>query len=178
MPATPLEYQTAEIMKRYIRPIDTSMLQVRLDLTSNDPFHHHSQFYLQGRIEEFPGLFCVDDPMIWERHQKWPEVIEDHFTENDDFVVVVGASHLVGERSILQSLIQRGFEVKKFISVTSIRACKITVKATKKVSQSTHKKSNPIKRHLTCSRFKAGLPKRRTKTLRLLKNQKRALNKN
>lgn len=53
------------------------------------------------------------DRLIYQRNQNWIPPLETMLAENDEGLVIVGAAHLVGERSVLDLLAQAGYEVKR-----------------------------------------------------------------
>ncbi len=69
-----------------------------------------SELFLQDMLEEAPGLY---DALLVQRNQSWLDEIEDLTTRDEDYLVVVGALHLVGEDSVITLLDQRGFPTRQ-----------------------------------------------------------------
>lgn len=63
---------------------------------------------LSTEFEEFPELYR---PLTVDRNRAWLDRIEGLLDDRDDYLVVVGALHLVGRHSIVDLLGQRGYEV-------------------------------------------------------------------
>jgi uncharacterized protein YbaP (TraB family) len=65
---------------------------------------------LQEGFDEYPDLYR---PLTVERNRKWVPQIEDLLDEKDDYLVVVGALHLVGTDSVIDLLERKGYKVKQ-----------------------------------------------------------------
>jgi uncharacterized protein len=63
---------------------------------------------LSAAYEEFPELYR---PLTEDRNRAWVERLEELLEERDDYLVVVGALHLVGRHSVVDLLRQRGHAV-------------------------------------------------------------------
>ncbi len=63
---------------------------------------------LSAEFEEFPELYR---PLTEERNRAWVAKLADLLDDRDDYLVVVGALHLVGRHSVVELLEQRGYEV-------------------------------------------------------------------
>lgn len=63
---------------------------------------------LTEEFEEFPELYR---PLTEERNRAWVEQLADLLDDRDDYLVVVGALHLVGRNSVVDLLRQRGYRV-------------------------------------------------------------------
>jgi len=61
-------------------------------------------------FEKYPDLYR---PMTVDRNRKWISPIEDLLDDKDDYLVVVGALHLVGKDSVIDLLEKRGHEIKR-----------------------------------------------------------------
>ena len=62
---------------------------------------------LSGEFEEFPDLYRR---LTADRNRAWIGPIVDLLDDRDDYLVVVGALHLVGDDSVIELLEERGFE--------------------------------------------------------------------
>jgi len=63
---------------------------------------------LAEEFEEFPELYR---PLTEDRNRAWVEQLAGLLDDRDDYLVVVGALHLVGRNSVVDLLRQRGFSV-------------------------------------------------------------------
>jgi len=63
---------------------------------------------LSAGYDEFPELY---GPLTEDRNRAWVEAIGGLLDDADDYLVVVGALHLVGRNSVVDLLRSRGFEV-------------------------------------------------------------------
>ena len=63
---------------------------------------------LSEEFEEFPELYR---PLTEDRNRAWVEQLADLLDDRDDYLVVVGALHLVGRNSVVDLLRQRGYRV-------------------------------------------------------------------
>jgi uncharacterized protein len=63
---------------------------------------------LSEGFEEFPELYR---PLTVERNRKWLADLTPLLEERDDYLVVVGALHLVGDDSVLELLREKGYKV-------------------------------------------------------------------
>jgi uncharacterized protein len=65
---------------------------------------------LAAAFEEFPELYR---PLTEDRNRAWVERLEELLEDRDDYLVVVGALHLVGRNSVIDLLRQRGHTVRQ-----------------------------------------------------------------
>jgi hypothetical protein len=65
---------------------------------------------LSDEFDEFPQLYR---PLTEDRNRAWVVELEDLLDDRDDYLVVVGALHLVGRNSVVELLRQRGHTVKQ-----------------------------------------------------------------
>ena len=65
---------------------------------------------LEREFEEFPDLYR---PLTEDRNRAWAGRLADLLDERDDYLVVVGALHLVGRNSVIELLEERGYEVRQ-----------------------------------------------------------------
>jgi len=63
---------------------------------------------LQEGFEDFPDLLAV---LTTERNRRWLATLLPLLAENQDYLVVVGAMHLVGKNGLVELLRQRGYSV-------------------------------------------------------------------
>lgn len=65
---------------------------------------------LQEGFDEYPDLYR---PLTVERNRKWIPQIEQLLDDRDDYLVVVGALHLVGRDSVIDLLERKGYKIKQ-----------------------------------------------------------------
>jgi uncharacterized protein YbaP (TraB family) len=65
---------------------------------------------LQEGFDEYPDLYR---PLTVERNRKWLPQIEQLLDDREDYLVVVGALHLVGKESVIDLLERKGYKVKQ-----------------------------------------------------------------
>ena len=65
---------------------------------------------LQEGFDEYPDLYR---PLTVDRNRKWIPQIEQLLDDRDDYLVVVGALHLVGKDSVIDLLERKGHKVKQ-----------------------------------------------------------------
>ena len=63
--------------------------------------------------ESFRGFPDLHDRLITKRNRRWVAKILNMARQQGDLLVVVGAAHLVGEKSVVDLLRQKGYEVKQ-----------------------------------------------------------------
>lgn len=65
---------------------------------------------LEREFDDFPDLYR---PLTEDRNRAWAGRLEELLDDRDDYLVVVGALHLVGRNSVIELLEKRGFEVRQ-----------------------------------------------------------------
>jgi hypothetical protein len=65
---------------------------------------------LEADFEDFPGLY---DALIVDRNAQWIGALEQRLTDGKRYLVVVGALHLVGSDSVIETLEARGHTVER-----------------------------------------------------------------
>jgi uncharacterized protein len=65
-----------------------------------------------AQMQEYPELYRV---IVVERNRNWTGAIEDFARDEDDFLVVVGALHLIGESGVPALLEERGYHVVQML---------------------------------------------------------------
>jgi uncharacterized protein len=65
---------------------------------------------LQEGFDEYPDLYR---PLTVERNRKWVPQIEQLLDDKDDYLVVVGALHLVGNDSVIDLLERKGYKLEQ-----------------------------------------------------------------
>ena len=67
------------------------------------------QTELEGSFEAFPGLY---ETLVVQRNRNWLDDIEALRAEQDDYLIIVGALHLVGKDSVIEMLRAKGYRVQ------------------------------------------------------------------
>jgi uncharacterized protein YbaP (TraB family) len=65
---------------------------------------------LQEGFDEYPDLYR---PLTVDRNRKWVPQIEQLLDDKDDYLVVVGALHLVGKDSVIDLLQRKGYKLEQ-----------------------------------------------------------------
>jgi uncharacterized protein YbaP (TraB family) len=65
---------------------------------------------LQEGYDEYPDLYR---PLTVERNRRWIPQIERLLDEKEDYLIVVGALHLVGTDSVIDLLERKGYKVRQ-----------------------------------------------------------------
>jgi uncharacterized protein len=65
---------------------------------------------LSAEFDDFPELYR---PLTEDRNRAWVEQLDGLLDDRDDYLVVVGALHLVGRNSVVDLLRQRGYTVTR-----------------------------------------------------------------
>ena len=63
---------------------------------------------LLNDVADYPELY---DTIVVNRNRNWVETIDELLDDSDDYLVIVGALHLVGEDGVPRLLEQRGHTV-------------------------------------------------------------------
>ncbi|MEM9806731.1 MAG: TraB/GumN family protein [Cyanobacteria bacterium P01_D01_bin.56] len=66
-------------------------------------------FITEGFVD-FPEVY---DALLVQRNQNWIPVIESFINQSDDYLIVVGAAHLVGENNVVELLQESGYTVEQ-----------------------------------------------------------------
>ena len=61
-----------------------------------------------AELAEFPELY---ETIVTERNRRWVDEIVELLDDTDDYLIIVGALHLVGEEGVPSLLSQRGIEI-------------------------------------------------------------------
>jgi uncharacterized protein YbaP (TraB family) len=65
---------------------------------------------LQEGFDRYPDIY---GPLTVDRNRKWIQNIEQLLKEHDDYLIVVGALHLVGKGSVVELLQAKGYSVRQ-----------------------------------------------------------------
>ncbi len=67
-------------------------------------------------LKEYPELAPVEEKIIYERNISMAQKLEPYLKGHDTFMVAIGSGHLVGNRSVIELLKQKGFKATQMHS--------------------------------------------------------------
>ncbi|MGH7770074.1 MAG: TraB/GumN family protein, partial [Candidatus Binatia bacterium] len=65
---------------------------------------------LQGMMRDHPDLYRA---LILDRNRAWLPKIESYLTQNENYLVVVGAAHLAGKDGLIEMLKTKGYAIEQ-----------------------------------------------------------------
>jgi len=68
---------------------------------------------LEVVVEDFKDNPEVHKILIEERNQKWFPKIQSFLTKKENYLVIVGAAHLVGEEGLVNLAMENGYEIRR-----------------------------------------------------------------
>lgn len=74
-----------------------------------------------GLLDSFDGLDELSDALIGQRNRRWVSQINDLLDDPDDYLIIVGALHLVGETGVPRLLAGQGVKIKQLSEPAAIR---------------------------------------------------------
>jgi len=117
-----IQFQTALLSKMSESMQEEMLVQTLTDLKTEDTyFDDLYQGWLKGNTtkmdallsdnyKDFPAIYKY---MIVDRNKDWVPKIEQFMGSNDNYLVIVGAGHLVGKDSVIDLLRSRGYNVEQ-----------------------------------------------------------------
>jgi uncharacterized protein YbaP (TraB family) len=72
--------------------------------------------FTQLALESFQSYPQLQQAFLTDRNLNWLKTIEPLFTQNKDYLVIVGAAHLVGDQGLIQLLNDRGYQFEQVSS--------------------------------------------------------------
>ena len=67
------------------------------------------ELVLEGFVD-YPEVY---DALLTQRNQNWLDDVESFVNQSEDYLVIVGAAHLVGDDSLIKLLQERGYTVRQ-----------------------------------------------------------------
>jgi uncharacterized protein YbaP (TraB family) len=64
-------------------------------------------------LEGFADTPKLEDALLLQRNRNWVEPIQKLLDQPDNFLIIVGAMHLVGEHSVIAMLENKGFKIRQ-----------------------------------------------------------------
>ncbi len=90
---------------------DSTELTKIMDEMINAWFYGNIEFLEKNLLADMQDLEELHEAIVVNRNRNWVEKIQDLLEEKDDYLIIVGVLHLVGEEGVPQLLSQRGHEV-------------------------------------------------------------------
>jgi uncharacterized protein YbaP (TraB family) len=78
-------------------------------------------FLESGLLESFAEHEELSDALVTNRNRRWVEKIDELLDDSDDYLIIVGALHLVGDTGVPRLLAQKGIEVLQLSEPASVR---------------------------------------------------------
>ena len=66
--------------------------------------------FLVKELKDSPDVYNI---LLQERNKKWFPKIQSFLTKNENYLVIVGAAHLVGEDGLVNMLMENGYDVRR-----------------------------------------------------------------
>jgi hypothetical protein len=85
-------------------------------------WRHGDIDYLESSLlESFAGHRELNKVLVTDRNQRWARHINTLLTDNDDYLIIVGALHLVGHDGVPNLLAREGFNIQQLSEPASVR---------------------------------------------------------
>jgi len=72
-----------------------------------------SKLLFEDALNEYPAFSSIYDSLIYARNRQMAKKIEDMLSTKGVYFVVVGSAHLIGDKGIVDALIDKGYEVER-----------------------------------------------------------------
>ena len=72
-------------------------------------------------LDSFKGHEELSDALVTNRNQRWVSQINELLDDRDDYLVIVGALHLVGEQGVPNLLANKGIEIIQLSEPAPVR---------------------------------------------------------
>jgi len=80
-----------------------------------------TDFLASGLLDSFAEQEELNDKLVTSRNQRWVSQIIELLDDADDYLIIVGALHLVGDAGVPSLLVQKGIEIMQLSEPASIR---------------------------------------------------------
>ena len=85
-------------------------------------WRHGDTGYLESSLlESFAGHSELNDVLVTDRNRRWARRINTLLTGDDDYLIIVGALHLVGDGGVPNLLAENGFNVRQLSEPATVR---------------------------------------------------------
>ena len=101
----------ADLVKQTILDLDTldTVMDSMVSAWESGDVPTFESLILDG-FEDFPEAY---EDLLVQRNQNWMPDIESYINQSEDYLVIVGAAHLVGDDSVIKLLQDRGYTVQQ-----------------------------------------------------------------
>lgn len=79
------------------------------------------EFLESGLLDSFAEHQELNDALVTSRNRRWVSQIDELLDDENDYLIIVGALHLVGENGVPNLLAQRGIKILQLSEPDSIR---------------------------------------------------------
>jgi hypothetical protein len=85
-------------------------------------WRHGDIDYLESSLlESFAGHRELNKVLVTDRNQRWARHINTLLADNDDYLIIVGALHLVGDEGVPNLLAREGFKIRQLSEPALVR---------------------------------------------------------
>ena len=105
-------YSTAPMLQEALEEVDEGKIQIRkalADFRRGDAEALHAWAFEPEAMKAHPRFY---EAVFFERNASWAELLAEHL-DAGNVLVVVGAGHLLGKRSLVELLDAKGYEVRR-----------------------------------------------------------------
>ncbi len=74
-----------------------------------------------GLLESIAGHPELHEALVTQRNRRWVTQIRELLDDNDDYLIIVGALHLVGDEGVPELLAAGGLQVSQLNEAPSVR---------------------------------------------------------
>ncbi|MCK5395428.1 MAG: TraB/GumN family protein [Gammaproteobacteria bacterium] len=72
-----------------------------------------NKLLFEDALDEYPAFGEIYDELFYERNRQMTIKIDEMLKQQEDYFVVVGTGHLIGEKGIVNALKEKGYKVKR-----------------------------------------------------------------
>ncbi len=72
-----------------------------------------NKLLFEDALDEYPAFGEIYDELFYERNRQMTIKIDEMLKQQEDYFVVVGSGHLIGEKGIVNALKEKGYKVKR-----------------------------------------------------------------
>lgn len=83
--------------------------------------HGDIDFLESSLLESFAEHKELNKVLVSDRNRRWAKHINTLLTDDDDYLIIVGALHLIGDGSVPNLLARQGFDIRQLSEPASIR---------------------------------------------------------
>lgn len=117
-----LEYQISLFDALSAEEQEDLLLETLLELDTLETYYNNLiTAWFNGDLAEFTALFLasfagypdLEEKLLTQRNRNWLPIIELLLQQKKDYLVIVGAGHLLGEEGLIQLLENRGYLIEQ-----------------------------------------------------------------